>query len=207
MNPDEKKAWLLDLDGTLYKAKPLKWAMAAELALLGAPAVKALRVFRRLHETLREEWHTDPELEFDPSPFHEQIKRAADISGVAHELVRSHVEEWMIQRPSKWMRRFERTELITRVVEFRDKGGKTALVSDYPAEYKIKAMGYRHLFDTVVSSGDHPKVRRLKPAPDPFLIAAEELGVPPEDCLVIGDRDDADGGSARAAGMDFELIS
>lgn len=207
MNPNEKKAWLLDLDGTLYKAKPLKWAMAAELALLGASAVKALRVFRRHHEILREEWLENQELEFDPSPFHEQLKRTSDISGIAHEEVLAHVEEWMIRRPSKWMRRFERTELLTRVIAFREQGGKTALVSDYPAEHKIQAMGYRHLFDTVVSSGDHPKLRRLKPAPDPFLLAAEELGVLPADCLVIGDRNDADGGSARAAGMDFELIS
>ncbi len=206
MNSTDKKAWLLDLDGTLYKAKPMKWAMAAELALLGASAVKALRAFRRHHEILREEWLENQELEFSPSPFEEQLKRAADVSGIDHEKVRAHVDEWMIKRPSKWMRRFERTELLHRVIAFREQGGKTALVSDYPAEYKIEAMGYRHLFDTVVSSGDHPKLRRLKPAPDPFLIAAEELGVEPHDCLVIGDRDDADGGSARAAGMDFELV-
>ena len=34
----EKKAWLLDLDGTIYRAKPLKVAMAAELALAGSKA-------------------------------------------------------------------------------------------------------------------------------------------------------------------------
>lgn len=206
MTPQHKKAWLLDLDGTLYKAKPLRWAMAAELALLGAPAIKTLRVFRRLHETLREDWLANPALEFDPSPFEEQLRRAANIANVDLGTVRAHVDEWMIERPSKWMRRFERVELIARIGEFRALGGKTALVSDYPAERKIEAMGYRQLFDTVVSNGDHPRVRRLKPAADPFLIAAEELGVLPEDCLVIGDRDDADGGSARAAGMSFELI-
>lgn len=206
MNAHEKKAWLLDLDGTLYRAKPLRWAMAAELALLGAPALKTLRVFRRHHEILREEWLADPELEFHPSPFEEQLKRAATLASVEVETVRTHVEEWMIRRPSKWMRRFERADLISRVIEFRAQGGKTALVSDYPAERKIETMGYRHLFDTVVSNGDHPRFRRLKPAPDAFLIAAEELGVHPKDCLVIGDRDDADGGSARAAGMAFELV-
>lgn len=207
MNPKEKKAWLLDLDGTLYKAKPLRWAMAAELALRGAPAIRTLRVFRRLHESLREEWLADPALEFHPSPFEEQLKRAASAANVELETVRAHVDEWMIERPSKWMRRFERVDLIARLVEFRALGGKTALVSDYPAERKIHAMGYRQLFDTVVSNGDHPRLRRLKPAADPFLIAAEELGVLPEDCLIIGDRDDADGGSARAAGMAFELVS
>src|SRR5690606_40516027 len=45
----------------------------------------------------------------------------------------------------------------------------------------------------------------LKPAPDGYLKAALSLGVSPEHCLVIGDRDDADGAAARAAGMAFRL--
>ena len=61
-------------------------------------------------------------------------------------------------------------------------------------------------FDVVVSNGEHPDLKRLKPAPDGMLLAAAELGVLPEHCLVIGDRDDADGAAARAAGMAFRLI-
>ena len=44
------RAWLVDLDGTLYAPKPLKWAMAAELLMLGLPQAGAIRVFRREHE-------------------------------------------------------------------------------------------------------------------------------------------------------------
>jgi HAD superfamily hydrolase (TIGR01509 family) len=67
-------------------------------------------------------------------------------------------------------------------------------------------MRVRHLFDCVVASGEHPELRRLKPAPDAFLIAARTLGVQPDECLIIGDRQDADGEAARAANMAFELI-
>jgi pseudouridine-5'-monophosphatase len=41
-------------------------------------------------------------------------------------------------------------------------------------------------FDAVVC-GDDPRVKALKPAPDIFLVAAAELSVSPERCLVIED--------------------
>ena len=53
-------------------------------------------------------------------------------------------------------------------------------------------------FDAVVC-GDDPRVRALKPAPDIFLVAAGELGVAPEQCLVIEDSL-AGVAAARAAG-------
>ena len=55
------------------------------------------------------------------------------------------------------------------------------------------------LFDTVVTADD-PQVGAAKPAPDIFLVAAERLGVAPEDCLVF---EDSPFGvtAAKAAGM------
>jgi len=52
-------------------------------------------------------------------------------------------------------------------------------------------------FDAIVSGED---VIHKKPAPDIFLVAAERLGVPPENCIVV---EDAVNGvaAARAAGM------
>jgi beta-phosphoglucomutase-like phosphatase (HAD superfamily) len=54
-----------------------------------------------------------------------------------------------------------------------------------------------HRFHAVVGHGDYPN---SKPAPDPFLMAAERLGVPPQLCLEL---EDSHGGvrSAAAAGM------
>ena len=78
---------------------------------------------------------------------------------------------------------------------------RPALVSDYPASSKLKALGLESAFDTVVSNGEPSGPSRLKPAPDGFLLAAERLGVAPQECLVIGDRKDADGLAASRAGM------
>ncbi len=42
------------------------------------------------------------------------------------------------------------------------------------------------LFDTIIC-GDHPDIVHGKPAPDIFLIAAKQLGIAPESCLVFED--------------------
>src|SRR5688500_2868375 len=49
------RAWLCDLDGTLYHAGGVKWWMAAELLVLGPQHIPLLRAFRHAHEALRAE--------------------------------------------------------------------------------------------------------------------------------------------------------
>lgn len=200
------KAWLVDLDGTLYAPRPVQLAMAAELLLSGPHRISVLRAFRHHHEALRHELGSSSELQFLPSPFDEQLRRTADNERINVKLLRQLVNGWMIARPGKWLRLTRRRKLLRAIGEFHVRGGKTAIVSDYPAEQKLAALGCRQLFDLVVSNGEHPRLTRLKPAPDGMRIAAQELGVSPEECLVIGDRDDADGAAARAAGMSFHLI-
>jgi FMN phosphatase YigB (HAD superfamily) len=200
------KAWLIDLDGTLYKAGPLKLAMAAELGLSGWAAFATVNAFRKQHEHLRKELERDPSLSFEPSPLAEQIRRTAAATGRSEPDVAREIERWMVEKPARWLARFRRTSLIEEIRVFREAGGRTAIVSDYPATKKLSALAVSHLFDVVVSNSEHTALKRLKPAPDGMLLAATELGVAPADCLVIGDRDDADGAAARAAGMAFRLI-
>ncbi|MCH2108414.1 MAG: HAD family hydrolase [Polyangiaceae bacterium] len=202
----EYRAWLVDLDGTLYRSQLVKLTMAAELALAGLHRINTLKSFRQIHEELRVELQSEPERSYDPSPFAEQIRRTALSSRSKEEDVEKIVREWMLERPGKWLKRARRPELIRAIEGFRRRGGKTAVVSDYPAEEKLEALEIRSLFDVVVTSGEHPEVRRLKPAPDSLLIAARELDQSASDCLVIGDREDADGAAAQAAGMDFHLV-
>jgi len=199
------RAWLCDLDGTLYDASSVKWWMAAELLALGPHHIPFLRAFRHAHEALRAEQLLDAGLEFDPSPFDEQLRRARR-AGHSEDRARRIAMDWMVQRPGKWLKRALREALVLEITAFRAAGGVTAIVSDYPARPKLAAMGLLELFDVVVASGEHEAVRRLKPAPDGFLHAAKELGVMPADCLVLGDREDADGEAARRAGMAFRLI-
>jgi len=193
------KAWLVDLDGTLYAPAPVKLMMAAEVLLLGWAAAPVLRRFRAEHELVRE-------LGLEGDPFALQIARTAEALGRSSDDVEGHVRAWMIERPGRWLATFRRQALLAEIEAFRAAGGRTALVSDYPAKRKLEALGASALFDAVVASGEPGGPRRLKPHPDGMLRAAAALEVEPVACLVIGDREDADGEAARAAGMGFRRI-
>ncbi len=69
-----------------------------------------------------------------------------------------------------------------------EKGCRTAVASAadlIKVEANLRAAGLpRELFGAVLSAED---VANRKPAPDIFLKAAEKLGVPPEDCVVVED--------------------
>lgn len=197
----EYAAWLVDLDGTLYWAPGVKLAMALELALLGLGVASRLSRFRHEHEALRQ----DPSAT-EGDPFALQLDRAAAALAVDRGSLKRDVERWMIEKPLRYLPWFRRSSLIEEIRAFKGLGGRTGLVSDYPARRKLAALRADDLFEVVVASGEEDGPRRLKPDPDGYLRAARALGVPPENCLVIGDRRDADGLAAERAGMGFRKI-
>ena len=79
-------------------------------------------------------------------------------------------------------------------------GVPIALVTSSQARHaalKLEVTGLARFFDVVVSVDD---VSRAKPAPDPYLMAAERLGVAPGACIAFEDSDTG-ARSAHAAGM------
>ncbi len=203
-------AWLVDLDGTLYRQAPVRLAMAAELLLFGPHRIAAIKRFRREQELLRSEIvAAAAPAESAPldCPYQTQLTRAAARLGCSPESLAPIIREWMELRPGKWLRLFRNQRLLAEIEAFRGRGGKTAVVSDYPARTKLARLNAAQLFDFVVASGEPGGPPRLKPSPAGYLLAAELLAVRPQRCLVIGDRDDADGAAARSAGMAFRRIS
>jgi FMN phosphatase YigB (HAD superfamily) len=196
-------AWLVDLDGTLYRQRPVRLAMAAELALMGPHRIRIVKRFRREQERLRKE----PQPAGDACPYQAQLAGTARALALPIEHVAKIVQHWMERRPCKWLRLFRRAPLIAEIAAFRQRGGKTALVSDYPASVKLAGMGIANLFDVVVACGEPEGPPCLKPSPLGYLLAAERLAIPAERCLVIGDRPDADGAAAERAGMAFRLVA
>lgn len=189
---------MIDLDGTLYRQPPVRGVMALQIALRGRTAIPVIQEFRREHERLHHE-----QLPPGASPFEWQIERTAERLGLRGDDVREIVDQWMFARPLRWIRMFRRRDLLARIAEFRARGGRTAVVSDYPARRKLSAMGISSQFDAVIASGDPRGPSRLKPDPESCLMAAAALQVPPSECLVIGDRADVDGEAARRADMCF----
>jgi len=69
-------------------------------------------------------------------------------------------------------------------------------------EKTLHVLGIFNLVEVIVCAGETP---RGKPFPDPFLSAAEKLGVEPKDCLVFEDGDPGTK-AAEAAGMKWVRI-
>lgn len=198
---DPQRAWLLDLDGTLYHALPVRVLMGLELMTMGLGALPTIQAFRDQHERLREQAPDD-----GLDPYERQLRVTAAELGQDRDQVAHVVDEWMQRRPGKWLRLFKRYSLLQRIAAHRAAGGRTALVSDYPARQKLEALGAAALFEVVIASGEAGGPKRLKPDPEGYRLAAQSLGVAPAECLVIGDRSDADGAAAQAAGMAFQHI-
>ena len=71
-----------------------------------------------------------------------------------------------------------------------------------PVEATLRAIGILEMFDAVVCAEDYD---RGKPFPDPFLVAARRIGVPPEHCLVFEDSPTGIE-AAKAARMHYVLV-
>ncbi len=69
-------------------------------------------------------------------------------------------------------------------------------------EKTLRLIGLDKVTEVIVCAGETP---RGKPFPDPFLLAAEKLGVAPGECLVFEDGD-AGVKAAEAAGMKWVRI-
>jgi FMN phosphatase YigB (HAD superfamily) len=200
---DRLEAIVFDVDGTLYRQGPVRRRMALRLAaacvtqpLRTLDALRVIRSFRNNLETLRTVVGEGAD---HPA---QQLRRTVEQTGMSEALVRSLVEEWMFERPLALIGGYPRKGLHRFLRRALQLGIRLAAFSEYPCENKLESLGVREPFSVVVSSYD-PEVRRFKPDPAGFLHAARQLGSCPETTLVIGDRDDADGAGARAAGMRY----
>src|SRR5690606_10259497 len=101
-------AWLVDLDGTLYRPRPLKLMMALSVVLLGWRHIRLLRRFRHEHEALREHL-TEPV----DSPYEIQIARTASALDLSVAEVQRVVTRWMVERPGPFIAWFRRRALLS----------------------------------------------------------------------------------------------
>jgi HAD superfamily hydrolase (TIGR01509 family) len=220
------RAVLFDLDGTLYASTPLRVAMAAEMALVSAATIfrggarvpRVIATFRRTRERLRAPLDGGPALDRGPTiesgPPRDghppivmaQYTAAAEALGTSAGEVERIVDEWMYRRPLKWLRWCRRRGLVE-LLDWLDRNGlRKGVLSDYPAEDKVAALGLAGRFDPIVSAVD-PDVDAFKPNPRGYLEAASRWGLDPAEVLYVGDRADVDVEGARAAGMPRAVLT
>lgn len=115
-------------------------------------------------------------------------------------------KEIMAARKNGWYVEYlmgiDASELLPGSVEYlhhlRAHGIKTALGSaSKNARLILERLNITSLFDVII---DGTRVQKAKPDPEVFLLAAAELGIPPQYCVVF---EDAEAGieAARRAGM------
>ena len=191
------RAVSVDLDGTLYsleRAKvPLLWATF--------PRWRTMRVGRAVREELRGRDFAD-----GLSLLAAEARVVAERLDVDVATARSALDDIFLVRLTRVLGRIGPFAGAREVLSsLSSRGLKLALVSDRgAAREKLAALGLADLPWAAVVSADETGV--LKPSAAVLATTAARLGVAPAELLHVGDRDDADGAAARAAGCASVII-
>ena len=199
------KALIFDVDGTLYRQKPVRFAMVRRLLRahiaepgVGLKVVRILTAYRNAQERLREAPPAGDLAEL-------QLRFACERTSYDMATVRSSVERWMEIEPLDLLR----GALHPGLLEFLDfvsrRGLRLGVCSDYSCARKLEAMGIAKYFPVVVSAQD-PDVQQFKPSPRGLEATMRRLGVEPSEAVYIGDRPEVDAEAARRAGMQCVIV-
>ncbi len=182
------QAVAFDIDGTLYPYS----AMLLKPFLVAARHPRFFYHFARIRAALRrirpiEDFHATQALllaeRMGSSP--EQARSLLDRL-VYGELVRSYrtIRPWPGVRQT--------------LAAFRNAGLRLAVLSDFPVEQKVRYLGLDGQFECALCSEESGY---LKPNPEPFLMLAQCMKLPPGKVLYVGDRYGYDVEGAAGVGM------
>lgn len=197
---------VFDLDGTLYYQKQLRVVMAKRLVCyyLAHPfRIKELFIVKRFRQ-VRENWNRITSSLPDMSLDEAQYSYVAEAMHTTKKNVEAVILRWIYENPLDAVAA-AKDETIARVIEtLKKKERKTAVFSDYPTEDKLNALGIS--VDLSVGATDE-RLNELKPSPKGLVLIMNDLNVAAEDILMVGDRFEKDGLSAKAAGCDYLILS
>jgi beta-phosphoglucomutase len=180
----EPRALLWDIDGTLIDSEEFHWLSWRDIMMKEGVALTREQFrssFGQRNDSIITQW-----LGAAATP--ERIARIADAK---EELYRDLVrKKGLVPLPgvAHWLRRLE------------DQGWFQALASSAPRaniEVILAVLGTAHCFQGIASAED---VRKGKPDPEVYLVAASRVGVQPARCIVVEDAAVGIEG-ARRAGM------
>ena len=198
------EAVVFDVDGTLYEQSGLRRAMLLRLIRAyalhprqGRKVSRVISAYRRAQEELRGCTSDDPP--------RQQAAVAAGRAGVSTEEVERIAARWLHREPLRVLARYRRADLVETLGELRANGVRLGVVSDYPADDKLTALGIRQFFDVVVSAQDRD-VGAFKPNPRGLQVCLARLGVRAEHALYVGDRPETDAAAARSSQVGCVII-
>jgi FMN phosphatase YigB (HAD superfamily) len=191
---DNIRLVVFDVDGTLYRQRPLRLRMARDMLLYtllnrDLNVVAVLAKYRRIRERLGDEQVIDFERIL--------IAETATTTANSPDKVRAIVSEWVEQRPLPYLAACRYPGLPQLFAGLRRKGKSIGIFSDYPVKTKLEALELTA--NHVVCAGDET-VGMLKPHPRGLESLIAAAGVKADATVLIGDRTDRDGLAARRAG-------
>ena len=182
------RAVLFDVDGTLY---PQSYFIRTSIQfMLMHPLLSA--AFRQLRHDVRqiggvEDLHLA------------QISLAAGYLRIpadrAQELLEKHIYGTFMTMLGR-AKPYPAVEPL--LAAFKDAGLKLGVITDYPTGDKLSALGFNQYWDVAISADT---LGHLKPEPDAFLLAAQELKISPEQIIYVGNEYKYDIIGAKKAGM------
>lgn len=192
-------AVIFDLDGTLYDNSKI----ARSFILRSLLHLRLIGSERKCRHEMAGKYYGD-----NGEAYAELFSKMAAKSGhSARQAEKWFWDKYMPIQVSTLRNTRHRKPWVDNVLsDLKSKGIKIACFSDYGmVKEKLEALGISpSYFDYIV---DAPSIGGLKPCKEAFLNVARHLEVAPEEALVVGDREDTDGLGAKAAGMQFMLVS
>lgn len=196
----EIKAIAFDIDGTLYP----QWKLLTTSLGFYIKNYSLVRNYWAVRHHLR-----DPDYMYEAEGRSGLLRHQAELVAQAQHKDPKELEELIRQKVyGDWEESFQSMRLFsgvsTLLEKLKAKGYKLAAMSDFPVDKKLGYFGLAQYWDTAITSEDSGY---LKPHPEPFLYLSQQMGLPCDEILYVGNsyRNDVEG--AKAVGMHAAHLS
>jgi HAD superfamily hydrolase (TIGR01549 family) len=189
---------VFDLDGTLYTQDQVRMLMFLEILIFCVTSFGEIKkifivlYFRKIYETLA--------IIRKPNAYQVAINKTALKYNLNIVSINEILEEWLIIRPLKYIRKYQVEGLHTTFKNLNKLGIKTVILSNYPSEKKINALG---LCPDLQVSPISNKLIYVKPHPNGINLILSTLNLKRDNLLMIGDRLEHDGACAHESNVKF----
>jgi len=188
-------AVIFDLDGTLYCNKGFKIRLITK-------SIKKIRIIYYMNKIRKKMMGRD--FNSEKMFFNEFFSRIADKTGSSIKNIEYWYENIFYPMFIKLLEtKYKGRENINELLKVLKKNNiKLVILSDYGhVEERLDALCIDKSFFDIIASNEEYGV--LKPSKRPLVDIAEKLNIKVNKVLVVGDRDDTDGESARQAEMNY----
>lgn len=187
-----KKAILLDLDGTLYDLHKMRLSMLGQL--FGYYIIHFWKIKELVGLFLFRQYKYKKDM--DDEQLEKTVEQKLNIKNFSS--IRDH---WMNEIPLQFIRKYRFDEMIKRI---NQSDTKVYVYSDYPTEKKLKTVMLQ--YDATFYPSKNNSLH-VKPDKDSIQYVLNHIGLDPAAIVYIGDSDKRDGTCAKMMHIDYYDIN